>query len=474
MAANESVAWHPEHVKHGRFGDWLKNNVDWALSRERYWGTPLPIWRCPNGHTHVIGSFAELAELAGRQLPDHHRPYVDELEFPCATEGCPAVMGRVPEVIDVWFDSGAMPFAQHHYPFENEQQLELGFPADFICEAQDQTRGWFYSLLAISTLLGRGAPYRNVVCLGIIVDAEGQKMSKSRGQRRRPVADPRRIRRRRVPLVLPDLETALGRLPVLGRGDRRRRAAVPQAALVDLLLLRPIRGRRATSSRTPGRRGDRPRPLDHLADRGDRRARRGAARGLRRDGRGPGDRGARGGALELVRAPLAAPVLGRRPGGLPDIAHVLVASPSCSPPSARSSPTRSTTTSTGARERAPVRLPRGSQIGERDEALERVDAARTRDGPARARRARKSEDQGSPAARRGGRCRRRRRAQRDRTARNVVRDELNVRKPALRRRSRRARDLRGKAELPHARSALREPDAARRRGRPGARPAHCR
>jgi len=189
LAANESVAWHPEHVKHGRFGDWLKNNVDWALSRERYWGTPLPIWRCPEGHTHVVGSFGQLAQLAGRDLDDHHRPYVDELEFPCVVEGCGAVMGRVPEVIDVWFDSGAMPFAQHHYPFEHEQEFELGFPADFICEAQDQTRGWFYSLLAISTLLGRGAPYRNVVCLGIIVDAEGQKMSKSRGN----VVDPWQI-----------------------------------------------------------------------------------------------------------------------------------------------------------------------------------------------------------------------------------------------------------------------------------------
>jgi isoleucyl-tRNA synthetase len=187
LAANETVSWHPPHVKHGRFGDWLKNNVDWALSRERYWGTPLPVWRCPQGHVRVIGSFAELAELSGTSIEDHHRPYVDELSFPCThREGeggreCGETMRRVPEVIDVWFDSGAMPFAQHHYPFAGASALQRSYPADFICEAQDQTRGWFYSLLAVATLLGRPAPYRNVVCLGLILDEDGQKMSKSRG-----------------------------------------------------------------------------------------------------------------------------------------------------------------------------------------------------------------------------------------------------------------------------------------------------
>ena len=193
LAANETVNWHPPHVKHGRFGDWLSNNVDWALSRERYWGTPLPVWRCGKGHVHVIGSFAELEERSGGALADHHRPYVDELEFPCEhTEGgsgqaCGEPMKRVPEVIDVWFDSGAMPFAQHHFPFEHEAVFKGSFPADFICEAQDQTRGWFYSLLAVATLLGRQAPfdgqapYRNVVCLGLILDEDGQKMSKSKG-----------------------------------------------------------------------------------------------------------------------------------------------------------------------------------------------------------------------------------------------------------------------------------------------------
>jgi len=180
LAANETVNWHPGHVKHGRFGEWLRNNVDWALSRERYWGTPLPVWRCPAGHLRVVGSFAELQELSGQRLADHHRPYVD-LSFPCPEPGCGEQMARVPEVIDVWFDSGAMPFAQFHHPFDPQGRFAQRFPADFICEALDQTRGWFYSLLAISTLLFARAPYRNVVCLGLILDAEGQKMSKSRG-----------------------------------------------------------------------------------------------------------------------------------------------------------------------------------------------------------------------------------------------------------------------------------------------------
>ena len=186
LAANETVEWYPPHVKHGRFGDWLANNVDWALSRERYWGTPLPVWRCERGHVHVIGSFEELQERSGRELADHHRPFVDDVEFACPHEDadgepdCGQPMKRVPEVIDVWFDSGAMPFAQHH-PFEHAERFGERYPADFICEAQDQTRGWFYSLLAVATLLSEPPPYRNVVCLGLILDEEGQKMSKSKG-----------------------------------------------------------------------------------------------------------------------------------------------------------------------------------------------------------------------------------------------------------------------------------------------------
>jgi isoleucyl-tRNA synthetase len=179
LAANETVDWYPPHIKHGRFGKWLENNVDWALSRERYWGTPLPVWRCENGHVECLGSLAEVHERSGRELRDPHRPYVDEHTWPCAE--CGGEMRRVPEVIDVWFDSGAMPFAQHHAPFENEERFRETFPADYICEAIDQTRGWFYSLLAISTLLFDRAPYRTVLCLGHIADPQGKKMSKSLG-----------------------------------------------------------------------------------------------------------------------------------------------------------------------------------------------------------------------------------------------------------------------------------------------------
>src|SRR5436190_5738133 len=179
LAANETVNWHPEHIKHGRFGKWLENNVDWALSRERYWGTPLPVWRCEEGHVHCVGSLDELEELSGVRLEDPHRPYVDDVGFPCPQ--CNRRMQRVPEVIDVWFDSGCMPFAQWHAPSENEETFEARFPAQFICEALDQTRGWFYSLLAVSTLLFDRSSYENVVCLGLILDPEGQKMSKSRG-----------------------------------------------------------------------------------------------------------------------------------------------------------------------------------------------------------------------------------------------------------------------------------------------------
>jgi isoleucyl-tRNA synthetase len=179
LAANDTVDWHPEHIKTGRFGKWLENNVDWAISRERYWGTPLPIWRCENGHATAIGSFADLEARTGRALEDPHKPYVDDTTFDC--EQCGAEMRRVPEVIDVWFDSGAMPFAQYHAPFENQELFEQRFPADYICEAIDQTRGWFYSLIAISTLLFDRSPYRTVLCLGHIADAEGKKMSKSLG-----------------------------------------------------------------------------------------------------------------------------------------------------------------------------------------------------------------------------------------------------------------------------------------------------
>jgi isoleucyl-tRNA synthetase len=185
LAANQTVGWHPEHVKNGRFGRWLENNVDWALSRERYWGTPLPVWRSEDGEDfHVIGSFSELEELSGVKLEDPHRPYVDDITYTDPQTG--KVMRRVPEVIDVWFDSGAMQFAQWHAPFENQDRFENAWPADFVCEALDQTRGWFYSLLAVSVLLFDKSPYKDVVCLGLILDEDGQKMSKSKGN----VVDP--------------------------------------------------------------------------------------------------------------------------------------------------------------------------------------------------------------------------------------------------------------------------------------------
>ena len=179
--SNEATNWQPPTIKYGRFGDWLANNVDWSLSRDRYWGTPLPIWRCSNEHALCVGSFAELSKLAGRDVSDidPHRPYVDEVVFDCPE--CGQESRRVKSVIDAWFDSGSMPFGQWHYPFENEDLFEERFPADFISEAIDQTRGWFYSLLAIATLVRGTNSYRNVVCLGHIVDVDGRKMSKSVG-----------------------------------------------------------------------------------------------------------------------------------------------------------------------------------------------------------------------------------------------------------------------------------------------------
>jgi len=184
---NNTINWYPGHIRNGRFGNWLENNIDWALGRERYWGTPLPVWECVDcHHQQAVGSVAELSALAGRDLSglDLHRPYVDEVSFACPE--CGGKMKRVPELIDVWFDSGSMPYAQWHYPFEHSAEFNKQYPADYICEAVDQTRGWFYSLHAISTLLNDQVSFKNVVCLGLILDGNGQKMSKSKGN----VADP--------------------------------------------------------------------------------------------------------------------------------------------------------------------------------------------------------------------------------------------------------------------------------------------
>jgi isoleucyl-tRNA synthetase len=189
IAANEEINWYPEHIKYGRFGDWLENNVDWAFSRERYWGTPLPVWQCQGcGEYDCVGGVEELRGkkgLSGFEEPlDLHRPFVDRVSFECPK--CGGGMRRLPEVLDAWFDSGAMPVAQWHYPFENGELFARFFPADYICEAVDQTRGWFYTLHALSTLLFDRPCFKNVICLGHILDAQGEKMSKSKGN----VVDP--------------------------------------------------------------------------------------------------------------------------------------------------------------------------------------------------------------------------------------------------------------------------------------------
>lgn len=183
LEENSKVNWHPAHIKEGRFGTWLEENVDWALSRDRFWGTPIPIWRCGDcGEAKVIESVEELSKLSGRDLSelDLHRPFIDEIVFPCNAD-CGGTSVRVPSVLDAWFDSGSVPLAQFHYPFENTGVKKTNFPADFICEAIDQTRGWFYSLIAVNTLAFGEVPYKNVVCLAHILDKAGLKMSKSKG-----------------------------------------------------------------------------------------------------------------------------------------------------------------------------------------------------------------------------------------------------------------------------------------------------
>ena len=178
---NNTINWVPESIGKGRFGDWLENVQDWGISRDRYWGTPLNIWECKCGHQQAIGGIDELKSLSSN-CPDNielHRPFLDSVTITCPK--CGKEMVRAPEVIDCWFDSGAMPFAQHHYPFENKELFEAQFPADFICEGVDQTRGWFYSFLAISTLIFNQAPFKNVIVIGHVLDGNGQKMSKSKG-----------------------------------------------------------------------------------------------------------------------------------------------------------------------------------------------------------------------------------------------------------------------------------------------------
>ncbi|MDW6063451.1 isoleucine--tRNA ligase [Streptomyces sp. FXJ1.4098] len=189
LRENERTNWFPDSVKHGRYGDWLNNNIDWALSRNRYWGTPLPIWRCAESHLTCVGSLAELSELTGTDQTglDPHRPFIDEVTFTCTAEGCELEAVRVPEVIDAWYDSGSMPFAQWGYPYRNKEIFEKRYPAQFISEAIDQTRGWFYTLMAVGTLVFDKSSYENVVCLGHILAEDGRKMSKHLGNILEPI-----------------------------------------------------------------------------------------------------------------------------------------------------------------------------------------------------------------------------------------------------------------------------------------------
>ena len=317
LRENETVGWHPEHIKHGRFGDWLENNVDWALSRDRYWGTPIPVWRCRDcGLDTCVGSVAELSKLAGRDLSelDLHRPYVDDIVINCPE--CDGRAFRIEPVLDAWFDSGSMPAAQFHYPFENTDLFERRFPADFICEAIDQTRGWFYSLLAVNTLVFGHTPYRNVVCLGLLLDRRRPEDVEVARQRDRSARDPREPRRRRAALEHVLGRVAVGRAAHQRREHRRVDPPVPADALEHVLVLRDLRAARRLGTRTPPAAGRHPTAATHVLDRWiasrleatiDRRHRR--ARRVRRARRRAGPRPVRRRSLELVRAPVAAALL---------------------------------------------------------------------------------------------------------------------------------------------------------------------
>ena len=285
LAANETIDWYPDHIKHGRFGKWLENNVDWALSRERYWGTPLPVWRCEDGHVVCVGSLAEIAERGGEPPDDVHRPYIDEVVLTC--EDCGGEMRRVPDLIDVWWDSGCMPFAQWHAPFENEDKLERALPrrlhlrgarpdARLVLLAPDRVgaavrRGVLPDLPLPRADPGRGGPED--------VEVEGQRGG--------PLGRPERARRGRLPLVLLHLEAALGRLSLLARDGRRVGPPVPEAALEHVRVLRPVREPR---DRALGDRRNRSGPVDQVAALGHDGARDRADERLRHDVRGPRDR----------------------------------------------------------------------------------------------------------------------------------------------------------------------------------------
>ena len=305
---NRSVHWQPAHIRDGRMGNWLESLIDWNLSRSRYWGTPLPIWVCEECDQRVcVGSAAEIGLTAADDL---HRPFIDDVTLPCTA--CKGVMRRVPDVIDCWYDSGAMPFAQKHYPFENKERFESTHPADFICEGVDQTRGWFFSLLAESVLLFDSPAYKNCVVVGTLLDRQGKKMSKSR----KNVIEPSSI------FDQFGADAARWYFYAPGRGERRaarepgvvpgRRPPVHADALERVLVLRDVRADRGLRPRDRGARRPRtpgPRPLVPVPPGGDgRRGSRGDG-AVRRVGCVQGRRGIRRGPVEVVRAPLAPQVL---------------------------------------------------------------------------------------------------------------------------------------------------------------------
>ena len=455
LASNETVNWHPGHVKHGRFGNWLEGNVDWALSRERYWGTPLPVWRCPHSCTKVIGSLQELQELSGQQLTDPHRPFVDEITFPC--ENCGQDMRRVPEVIDVWFDSGSMPFAQFHAPHANLEHFEQRFPADFVCEALDQTRGWFYSLLAISTLLFDQSSYRNVVCLGLILDEQGRKMSKSRGNAVEPwdVIDRFGADALRWYFFTSKLPWDGYRFSLETIGEAVRQFLLQLWNTYAFYVLYANANSIDREPRADAALG--PRPLDRVAWQRHGRDRPRADGGVRRDQRRPRNPGVRRRALELVCAANASRVLGRLMGRVRDAADV----PAHGREAARSilsvrrrrdlrQPRRHRA------ERSPLRLPDRGTARPRTRA---GDGDRARDGSPRARGAREGQAQRPQAAARRDHRRDGRRARVDRASGGDRARRAQRPRAAVRVAGRRAGSGRGQAQLPHPRPPVRAADA---------------
>ncbi len=329
IEGNQRIHWVPGHIKDGRFGEWLEGNIDWAVSRERYWGTPLPFWVCEAcQRVDCIGSYAELRERSGaeQEIEDPHRPYIDAVTLACPE--CGGTMRRIPEVADAWFDSGAMPYAQWHMPFEREATFNERFPADFICEAVDQTRGWFYTLHALATLLNRAEAvpesiaYKNVICLGLILDGQGLKMSKSRGN----VVDPWTVLdehgadalRWYLYTASPPGNARRFSTELVGETARRFISTLwnTYSFFVTYANIANFDPASAPAEAEPHR----ARPLDPLRAAPDRAARDRRPRCVRARRRRPPDRRVRGAALELVRAPQPAALLevgrlGRHAGG---------------------------------------------------------------------------------------------------------------------------------------------------------------